>query len=662
MKRPLSIFITTLACLAPFVAHAGRALEPADWFRFQDVSDLKIAPDGGSVAYLVTSFDKESDESRSALWLADWAGTHSVQLTRGESVSEPRFSPDGRYLSFLSARPAGGKTQLWVLDRRGGEPRQLSRVSGELSSYEWSPDGQRVVLVVNAEEEDSKAPKPWVLDALHFKADKDGYLTAQSRSHLCLLEVESGACSILTSDPERADSLPAFSPDGQQLAYVSNKSGAPDELGIDEVYLVATAGGSKPRRLLSTWSPNKQRLEWSPDGTLIAFLQGNELKYNAYIMDTLAVAEVKSGAVRALTGSLDRAAISPTFSSDGRSIQFAVEDDGTQYPAQVTLATGAIQRLAAPMVVHELAAAAGHTAVLVSSDQAPVEAYALEQGRLRPLSAHNRTLFAELALGSVQDIAFSSRDGTQVHGQIVKPPDFVPGRRYPTIVWIHGGPNGQDDHSLQLEGYGPPLERQLFATHGYVVLAINYRGSTGRGAKFARSITADWGHKEVEDLLAGLDYALAQGIADPARLGVGGWSYGGLLTDYVIASDTRFKAAISGAGSGNQLSTYGTDQYIVEYNAELGPPWRSTALWLKVSYPFFHADRIRTPTLFLGGDKDFNVPIAGGEQMYQALRTLGVPAQLIVYPGEYHVLTRPSFLVDRFERYLGWMERYLGDK
>jgi dipeptidyl aminopeptidase/acylaminoacyl peptidase len=660
-KRPLLICIALLACLAPLVAQAGRALEPSDWYRFQDVSDLAMSPDGSAIAYLVTTFDKESDESRSALWMADWAGTHSVQLTRGESVSVPRFSPDGRYVSFLSARPAGGKTQLWVLDRRGGEPRQLSHVSGELSGYEWSPDGERVVLVMHAAE-DPKAPKPWVIDTFHFKADKDGYLTVQSRSHLYLLDVDSGALSALTSDPERADSLPAFSPDGQQIAYVSNRSSGPREVGVDEVYLVAAAADSRPRRLLSTWSPNRQRLAWSPDGKLIAFLQGNELKYNAYIMDTLAVAEVKSGGVRALTGSLDRAVLSPAFSSDGGSILFAVEDDGTQYPAQVALASGAIERLAAPMVVHELAAAAGHTAVLVSSDQAPVEAYALENGRLRALSAHNRTLFAELALGAVQDIAFSSRDGTQIHGQIVKPPDFVSGRRYPTIVWIHGGPNGQDDHSLQLEGYGPPLERQLFATHGYVVLAINYRGGTGRGAKFARSITADWGHKEVEDLLAGVDYAIAQGVADPARLGVGGWSYGGLLTDYLIASDTRFKAAISGAGSGNQLSTWGSDEYIVEYNAELGPPWRSTALWLKVSYPFFHADRIHTPTLFLGGDKDFNVPIAGGEQMYQALSTLGIATQLVVYPGEYHVLTRPSFLVDRSERYLGWMGKYLGDK
>jgi dipeptidyl aminopeptidase/acylaminoacyl peptidase len=658
MKRPLSVASVLILCLAPLGAHAGRALTPEDWYRFQAVSDLRIAPDGGAVAYVVTRYDKESDESRGALWLADWAGRESVQLTRGENVSDPGFSPDGRYVSFLSANPAGAPTALWVLDRRGGEARELSHCSGEITGYAWSPDAHRVVLVMH-QAEDAKSPQPLVIDAYHFKQDRDGYLTAEARPHLYLLDVDTGACEALTADPHRADSLPVFSPDGRRIAYVSHPIGNPQNVGVDEIMLVAPAAGAPTQRLISTWSPNHQSLEWSPDGALLAFLHGDEPKFNAYMMDALAVAEVPSGDVRELTARLDRAVVSPKFAASGRAIEFAVEDDGTQYPAQVSLDTGAIERLAGPMVVHELAAAAGHTAVLVSSDAAPVEVFALEGGKLRPLSAHNRALFAEISLGSVEDISFRSRDGTQIHGQLVKPPDYVSGRHYPTILWIHGGPNGQDDHSLQLESYGPPLERQLFATHGYVVLAVNYRGGTGRGARFARSILADWGHKEVEDLLAGADYAIAAGLADPARLGVGGWSYGGLLTDYVIASDARFKAAIAGAGSGNQLSTYGADEYVLQYNAELGPPWRNTPLWLKVSYPFFHADRIRTPTLFLGGDKDFNVPIIGGEQMYQSLRTLGVPAELIVYPGEYHELARPSFLVDRYGRYLEWMGKYL---
>lgn len=659
------ISLVLLALLLPLAAQ-GRPLAPEDWYRFRDVSELRIAPDGSAVAYLVTTYDKQSDESRTALWLTEWSGRHSRQLTHGASVSEPRFSPDGRHLSFLSARPAGSATQLWLVDRSGGKPRRLTRSRGEIVSYEWSPDGRHAVLVVregDAGAAGGKArptPRPLVIDAWHFKQDRRGYLTAATRSHLYLLDARSGVAEALTSDPAREDSLPAFSPDGRTLAYVSNRMIGPEGAGIDDIRLIEARAGAAPRTLLSDWSPNHQALEWSPDGRLVSFLQGDELKYNAYIMDRLAVVELKSGQVRPLTAGLDRAAVSPDFSADGSAIQFAVEDDGAQYPAQVHLADGTIERLAGPTVVNELATAAGHTAVLASDDHAPFEVFALEAGKLRPLSAHNRTLFGELSLGTVEDIAFPSRDGTAIHGQIVKPPDFVAGHRYPTIVWIHGGPNGQDDHSLLLESYSPQLERQLLATHGYVVLAVNYRGSTGRGAQFARSIVADWGHLEVEDLEAGVDYAIAQGIADPERLGVGGWSYGGLLTDYLIASDPRFKAAISGAGSGNQLSTYGSDQYVVEYDAELGPPWKSTALWLKVSYPFFQADRIRTPTLFLGGDRDFNVPIIGGEQMYQALRTLGVPAQLVVYPGEHHSLDRPSFLADRYRRYLDWMENHLG--
>ncbi|HEY2536956.1 MAG TPA: S9 family peptidase [Solirubrobacteraceae bacterium] len=579
-------------------------------------------------------------------------------------MSVPRFSPDGRYLSFLSARPGDSSTQLWLLDRRGGEPRQLTHVPGEITDYAWSRDGARMVLVVRAaegagEEGEAHPPKPLVIDSLLFKQDTEGYLTDGSRTHLYLLAVGNGACQALAADPASSDSLPAFSPDGGQIAYVSHRRDTPQQLGVDQIELVAATPGAKPRRLLTTWSPNQQHLEWTPDGTRLVFLLGAVPKYTAYILDALAVAEVPSGRMHTLSGALDRAAVSPTITTDGRAIEFAVEDDGHQYAAKVPLEGGEITRLANRVVVTELAAAAGHTAVLASSDRSPVEVYALESGKLPPLSAQNRALFAELTLGTVDDIAFRSRDGTEIHGQVVKPPGYVAGRPYPTIVWIHGGPNGQDDHSLELEGYGPQLERQLFATHGFVVLAINYRGSSGRGVKFARSIFADWGDKEVQDLEAGADYAVAQGWADPRRLGVGGWSYGGLLTDYLIASTTRFKAAISGAGSGNQTAMYGVDQYVLEYNAEMGPPWRTTSRWLGVSYPFFHADRIRTPTLFLGGDKDFNVPLAGGEQMYEALRTLGVPTELIVYPGEYHVLSRPSFLVDRFARYLDWMAKYL---
>jgi dipeptidyl aminopeptidase/acylaminoacyl peptidase len=669
--RRLSLVLSVALGITSVAVAGGRPLEPQDWLRFRPVNDIHVAPDGTTVAYLVTRYDKEADESQADLWTVPWAGGTAMKLTHGESVSDPAFMPDGREITFLSARPEGSPTQLWTVPLHGGTPRALSHVSREIASYAWSPDGQHVVLVMRGEEQPmqkdknkkEEKPKPIVVDAYQFKADKSGYLTEAWRSHLYLLDARSGTVSALPADPLRIDSDPAFSPDGRFLAFVGHKVGTPAQVAHDEIYVVGTAPGATPRLLLTADSPNRQHLEWSPDGALLSLLVGAaEPKYNAYITDRLAVADTKSGELRVLAQDLDRALTQPKFTRDGKAIEVTVEDDGEQYPAQVSVADGRLSRLGGAMVVHELSAAAGHTAVLSSSDKAPPEVCALEDQRLRALTHHNDVLFSEIGLGSVEDIAFQDKSGVEVHGQIVKPPNYVAGQRYPTIVWIHGGPNGQDDHSLELWGYGPPLERQYFATHGYVVLAINYRGGTGRGAAYARAIAADWGDKEVEDLRAGVDWAIAQGIADPERLGIGGWSYGGILTDYTIASDPRFKAAISGAGSANQLSMYGADQYVVQYNAELGPPWTSTELWLKVSYPFFHADRIHTPTLFLGGDKDFNVPLAGGEQMYQALKTLGVPAQLVVYPGEYHVLTRPSFLIDRTQRYLAWMDRYLKAK
>jgi dipeptidyl aminopeptidase/acylaminoacyl peptidase len=263
----------------------------------------------------------------------------------------------------------------------------------------------------------------------------------------------------------------------------------------------------------------------------------------------------------------------------------------------------------------------------------------------------NDSLFASLRLAGVQDFASKSADGTEVHGLLTRPAGAAAGR-LPLLLYIHGGPNSQDN-------YGFNFDRELFAASGYAVLQVNYRGSNGRGSAYQKAIFADWGNKEVVDLLGAVDEAVRAGIADSSRLGIGGWSYGGILTDYTIATTTRFKAAISGAGSALQLSMYGVDQYITQYDLELGAPWKNPDLWIKLSYPFFKADRIKTPTLYLVGERDFNVPSVGSEQMYQALRTLGVPTQLVVYPNSFHGITAPSYRRDRYERYLAWWDRWL---
>ena len=661
LKIAVSLWLTLCAvqAIASDAPTARRTLAPDDLYRVQDVSDPQVSPDGHWVAYVVTTNEREADEARSAIWMVSWDGSQRLALTpAAEDTGKPRWSPDGRYLAF-AAKPAGSdKGQIMLLDRRGGEARQLTSVTGDIGEYAWAPDGKRLAFTMEQGDAE-KSPKPIVIDAVHFKEDADGYLGAGHGRHLYLIDVESKHSEQLTTDPQFNEDLPTWSPDGRRIAFIRTHERGPDQDGREDIDVVEPVTGAAPRTIVRAYAPNNQRLAWSPDGTLIAYLQGNVPKFNAYMQDHLVVAPSAGGTPGPLGEKLDRAVTSFAFAPDSASILVTVEDDGTIYPARIELSGGAVTRqiAAGPSVVSSLTSAAGHTALLQSSDGALAEVHALEGGRLRKLTSHNDVFLAELQLGTVDDIRFKSKGGAEIHGLMVKPPSYVPGRTYPTVLWIHGGPNGQDEHSLALDGY--LFEPQMFAAKGFVVLRVNYRGGSGRGAAFAQTIFADWGHKEVEDLLAGVDFLIAHGIADKERLAIGGWSYGGILTDYTIASDGRFKAAISGAGSANQLATYGSDEYVLQYNNELGPPWKDTALWLKVSYPFFHADRIHTPTLFLGGDKDFNVPIIGGEQMYQSLRTLGVPAQLVVYPGQHHVFTRPSFLKDLAERMSAWLDRYV---
>jgi dipeptidyl aminopeptidase/acylaminoacyl peptidase len=665
MKAPARLCAVLLSILgASPIAFADapavrRTLAPEDFYRVEDVSEPQVSPDGLWVAYVVTTNEREADEARSAIWMVSWDGSQQLALTgAAEGTGKPRWSPDGRSLAYLATPAGSDKVQVMVLDRRGGNARQLTHVSGDIGEYAWSPDGKRLALSMR-QGEAGTAPKPLVIEALHFKQDEDGYLGSGHERHLYLYDIDGKRLDPLTTDAHFNEDLPAWSPDGRHIAFIRTHETGPDRDGREDVEVIEAAVGAVPRSLVRPFAPNAQKLAWSPDGRLVAYLQGLEPKFNAYMQDHLCVVPAGGGAARPLTEKLDRAVMSFAFAADSASITIAVEDDGTVYPARIELSSGSIAREGStgPGVASALSSAGGHTALLETNDGAPAEVFALEAGRLRKLSAHNDAWLAELRLGAAEDIRFKSRDGADIHGIMIKPPDFVAGRKYPTLLWIHGGPNGQDEHSLVLDGY--QFEPQMFAAKGFVVLRVNYRGGSGRGIAFAKTIFADWGHKEVEDLLAGVDSLVARGIADPNRLAVGGWSYGGILTDYTIASDPRFKAAISGAGSANQLSTYGSDEYVLQYNNELGPPWGNTALWLKVSYPFFHADRIHTPTLFLGGDKDFNVPIIGGEQMYQALRTLGVPAQLVVYPGEHHVFTRPSFVKDLAERMSAWLDRYI---
>jgi dipeptidyl aminopeptidase/acylaminoacyl peptidase len=372
----------------------------------------------------------------------------------------------------------------------------------------------------------------------------------------------------------------------------------------------------------------------------------------------MAMVPAAGGESKLLAPKLDAWVGAPVLAPGGRAVLTEVPEDREEWVGEIPLdGDGKVKRLTEGSgSASGLNEAGGHVALLWSTDAAPAEVYALdwdkEGGKLRKLTGQNDALMATLEVAPTENIEAKTKDGSEVHGLLTMPVGYVAGTKAPMILFIHGGPTAQDQHGFD-------LSRQMFATHGYAVLQVNYRGSTGRGQAYSMAINADWGDKEVIDLMAATDAAVAMGKIDADKMGVGGWSYGGILTDYTIASTDRFKAATSGAGMGNLLGFYGIDQYILQYQDELGPPWKKLDLYVKLSYPFLHADRIKTPTLFMGGDKDFNVPVEGGEQMYQALRAVGTPAELIVYPGQFHGFTRPSFIKDRYQYWFDWYDKYV---
>jgi dipeptidyl aminopeptidase/acylaminoacyl peptidase len=370
------------------------------------------------------------------------------------------------------------------------------------------------------------------------------------------------------------------------------------------------------------------------------------------------VVPADGGAPLLPTEELDRSVQNVQWSLDGQRVLFVFEDDRDRMIGSVPFAGGEIDRrkVGDPSlergIIRSFEVGQRGVAVLASSPHRPTEIYRLSDGLA--LSDHNRALREEISWGAVRGSEATGEDGVRIGSMLTFPPNHQPGTPLPTIAYIHGGPVGQD-------GFEFDSTAQLFAAAGYLVVQPNYRGSSGRGSDFTRAIFAKWGSFEIQDIHTAVDHLVAEGLADPKRLGIGGWSYGGINTNYAIATDTRFSAAVSGSGIANLLTGYGTDQYTWQYETEIGKPWDPDALarYLELSYPFLHADRIKTPTMFMCGEKDFNVPLINSEQMYQALVSLGVPTQLVIYPGQYHGLSVPSYLQDRMERMIAWYDEYL---
>ena len=676
----LSIFCAVLV-LAPVVfaqqpASAPWAITIDDYFQIRAVHDPQLSPDAQWVLYTVHTAVLKDDKNDERIWMVPRAGGDAIPLTaEGASSSHARWSPDGKFISFLSARKEG-LTQVWLLNRLGGEAQRLTDTPQDVDDFAWSPDGQRLVLVLrdaSPEELDAakeakdksgeadtkekkKAAKPWVIDRLQFKVDEVGYLDRR-RTHLYVFDLAAKSMTQMTSG-DFDDSEPAWSPDGKLLAFASNHSKPDPDLSYDSnIWVVAADNSDKGAHLTQvTTNPGADtNPAWSPDGKWITYITQLDPNLFDYATKHIAVSPATGGEAKVLTLALDRVSITPRFSPDGKFIYFIADDDGTQNVCRVPVSGGEITRpVGGRLMVNDYSLAkTGDLVAQIATIDRPDEIFAVSSsdGKLTQITHTNDALMGQLKLSHGEYVHFKSKDGTIISGYLYKPVDYLPGKKYPTILRPHGGPvwayYAEFDHLPQ-----------LFAANGYAVLFPNPRGSTGYGEKHAKAIFADWGNKDFQDDMAMVDYAIEQGIADPDKLGVGGWSYGGISTDFIIAQTTRFKAAISGAGSALFISSYGHDQYQKDYETELGHPWENKAAWEKVS-PFFRVANITTPALFMGGEIDWNVPILGGEQMYQALKRLGHTTELVVYPGEYHEFKTPSHIKDRLERYLAWYGHYV---
>ncbi len=664
----MALRLTTAIALSSLIAGAASARDFTldDVLAIKNVSDARLSPDGKWVAYVETRNDLEADERKSSVYVVSTDGAESLRMT-GESysASDPEWSPDGNYLSFIAARDdldEHAAAQVYTLNMKGGEAQAYTKVAQGVEDHLWSPDGETMLLIIRDESKAAKENRerrekgetekehPFVIDRRQFKEDGTGYLD-RSRAHLYLLAEREGEPRQITFG-DYEDAAPAFRPDGAEIAFVSNRTPEPDGNDNADIFIVATDAKTKKgslRKLTTNEGPDHSPA-WSADGAKIAYVSAIEPKLLWYATDHLAIIDADGANARLVTTSLDRFIGAPRFARSGDSVIATIEDDGEQLLAEISLKDGAVTRLIdGANTIFDYDMKDGRIAAPISRPDLPDEIFLYADGALTQLSRVNEKALKGVKFSTPIDVRFKSADGTEIQGFIYPPTN---GRKTaPGFLFIHGGPTGQYDHSFDRAA-------QLFAANGYAVIMPNPRGSTGFGQDFAAALFADWGGVDFGDVMAAVDDAVARGIADEKKLVVGGWSYGGILTDHVITQTNRFKAAMSGASEVIYIGNYGHDIYQLEWELELGLPWENREAWEKLT-PFNKVANVKTPTLVIGGAEDWNVPVANSEQLYQALKRLGVPTELIVYPGEDHSIDRPSFVKDRYERWLDWYRKYL---
>ncbi len=624
--------------------------------RVARVFSPRISPDGTRVAYLVSEIKMEKDKpwkSVTQLWLAPTAGPASAarQYTRGdEDVSEPKWSPDGKMLAFRmnTGEDKDKKSQVWFMYVDGGEPWQVTKHKSGVRSFEFSRDGKTLLLVGTLQESEEKEKRTKNKDDAEV-VDHD-----LKMAQLWTWDIAGGQEKQLTKGDSTVSDA-RWSPDGTHVTFTSNPTPRQDDGALQTAWVMDVASG-KLRKVVET-KDFTHTARWSPDGKWIAYLSSRGLELE---QTNLFVVDAEGGQPKKLTSSFELNAGEPMWSADGKTIYFSTVTREAMEVFAADVASGSVRQISNKSGVLNLSeiSANGQTAIGTWSDpEHPAEVFRsdLKFSEIHSVTNHNAWL-AEYALGGTEVVKWkSTKDGMEIDGIATKPVDFDSSKKYPFLLNPHGGPTG-----ASLLTFNPT--EQIMASNGYLVLEPNFRGSTGRGEKFASANQSDWGNGDYKDDMSGVQAIVDKGWADPDRLGAFGWSYGGYMTMWIDTQTDRFKAISPGAGLPDLYSMYSqTDihRYMTVF-FDMKAPWDNFQEYWEHS-PMKFVGNVKTPTMILHGQADTRVPIPQAEEFYRALYERHVPVEYVTYPRENHGFAEPRHIQDRWQRYLVFFGKYLNN-